>query len=120
MTAPLPLDEAQRRLLGGVEPLAVERVAVEQSLGRCTAEDITAARTQPAADLSAMDGYAMPECDLAGPWRVVGESAAGRPFAGTLGPGEAVRISTGALMPAGAGAVLLQENAARDGDRLAL
>jgi molybdopterin molybdotransferase len=120
MTAPLPLAEAQQRLLSGVEPLAAESVAVERALGRYTAEAITAARTQPAADLSAMDGYAMPEGDLAGPWRVVGESAAGRPFAGTLGPGEAVRISTGALMPADAGAVLLQENAARDGDRLAL
>jgi len=120
MTAPLPLHEAQQRLLSGIEPLAAERVAVERSLGRYTAEDITAARTQPAADLSAMDGYAMPEGELAGPWRLVGESAAGRPFAGTLGPGEAVRVSTGALLPPGAGAVLLQENAARDGDRLTL
>lgn len=119
MTPPLPLDEAQRRLLDGVEPLPAERVAVDRALGRYTAEPLTAARTQPAADLSAMDGYAMPEGDP-GPWRVVGESAAGRPFAGTLGPGEAVRISTGALMPAGAGAVLLQENTARDGERLDL
>jgi molybdopterin molybdotransferase len=119
MTPPLPLDEAQRRLLDGVEPLAAERIAVERALGRYTAEPLTAARTQPAADLSAMDGYAMREGDP-GPWRVVGESAAGRPFAGSLGPGEAVRISTGALMPAGAGAVLLQENAARDGERLDL
>ena len=119
MTPPLPLDEAQRRLLDAVEPLPPERVAIERALGRYTAEAITAARTQPAADLSAMDGYAMPEGDPE-PWRVVGESAAGRPFPGTLGPGEAVRISTGALMPAGAGAVLLQENAARDGDGLTL
>jgi molybdopterin molybdotransferase len=120
MTPPLPLDEAQRRLLALAEPLPAERVPVEQSVGRYTAEALTAARTQPAADLSAMDGYAMPGGDLAGPWRVVGESAAGRPFAGTLEAGEAVRISTGALMPAGSAAVLLQENAARDGDRLAL
>ena len=120
MTPPLPLAEAQRRLLALAEPLPAERVPVEQSVGRYTAEPLTASRTQPAADLSAMDGYAMPGGDLAGPWRVVGESAAGRPFAGTLGAGEAVRISTGALMPAGSAAVLLQENAARDGDRLAL
>jgi molybdopterin molybdotransferase len=120
MTPPLPLDEAQRRLLGAVGPLSAERVPIERALGRYTAEDLTAARTQPAADLSAMDGFAVPEGDLAGPWRVVGESAAGHPFALALAPGEAVRISTGARMPAGAGAVLLQENAARDGDRLAL
>ena len=119
MTPPLPLEEAQRRLLETVEPLPLERIAVERSLDRYTAEAVTAARTQPAADLSAMDGYAMSDGDP-GPWRVIGESAAGRPFGGTLGPGEAVRISTGALMPAGAGAVLLQENASRDGDRLTL
>ena len=120
MTAPLELAEAQRRLLAGVGPLPVERIAVAEALGRYLAEDLTAARTQPAGDLSAMDGYAMPDGELAGPWRVVGESAAGRPFAGSLGPGEAVRISTGALMPSGAGAVLIQENATRDGDALAL
>ena len=119
MTPPLRLDEAQRRLLDAVEPLPTERVAVDRALGRYTAETVNAARTQPAADLSAMDGYAMPGSDP-GPWRVVGESAAGRPFAGSLGPGEAVRISTGAMMPAGAGAVLLQENASRAGDRLTL
>lgn len=119
MIPPLPLDEAQRRLLEAVEPLFPEQVPLDSVLGRYTAEAIAAARTQPAADLSAMDGYAMPEGDP-GPWRVIGESAAGRPFAGPVGPGEAVRISTGALMPEGAGAVLLQENAARDGERLAL
>src|SRR5690606_11088003 len=70
--------------------------------------------------LSAMDGYAMVGDDLAGPWEVIGESAAGLPSPGTLAPGAAIRISTGAIMPAGAGAVLLQENAARDGERLAL
>jgi molybdopterin molybdotransferase len=66
-----------------------------------------------------MDGYAV-RADERGPWRVVGESAAGHPFAGPLGPGEAVRISTGALMPEGADAVLLQENAGREGETLAL
>lgn len=120
MNPPLPLDEAQRRLLGQVHPLPTEQVAIEAALSRYLAEDLTAARTQPPADLSAMDGYAMREDDLAGPWRVIGESAAGHPFAGKLAPGEAVRISTGALVPPDAGAILLQENAARDGDRLSL
>ena len=120
MTPPLELAEAQQRLLGQAEPLPAERIAIDAALGRYLAEEVTAARTQPAADVSAMDGYAMPAGEPAGPWRVVGESAAGHPFAGTLGPGQAARISTGALMPAGAGLVLVQENAARDGERLAL
>jgi molybdopterin molybdotransferase len=67
-----------------------------------------------------MDGYAMPADDAAGPWSIVGESAAGHPFTGKLATGQAVRISTGALMPVGAGLVLLQENATREGDQLRL
>ena len=120
MTPPLPLAEAQQRLLSAVEPLPAETVAVEQAVGRYLAEPLVAARTQPAADLSAMDGYAVRADDLAGPWKVVGESAAGHPYAGSLRPGEAIRISTGALMPPGDGAVLLQENATREGEALAL
>ena len=117
---PLPLAEAQARLLAHVEPLAAETLPAEQAVGRYLAEPLAARRRQPAADLSAMDGYAMRAGDLAGPWRVVGESAAGHPFPGELAHGEAIRISTGAMMPAGEAVVLLQENAARDGERLAL
>jgi molybdopterin molybdotransferase len=117
---PLPIAEAQARLLAQVEPLGAETVAAERAIGRYLAGPLLAARTQPAADLSAMDGYAMRVDDLAGPWRVIGESAAGHPFAGELKPGEAIRISTGALMPADDGVVLVQENATRDGDKLAL
>jgi len=120
MKPPLSLAEAQARLLDGADALASEQVRTEDALGRHLAEDIVAARTQPAADLSAMDGYAMPGGDLAGPWRVIGESAAGHPFAGEPQPGEAVRISTGAPMPAGTDAVLLQENARREGEMLVL
>ncbi|WP_305096139.1 molybdopterin molybdotransferase MoeA [Croceibacterium aestuarii] len=120
MTPPLPLGEAQARLLGTVEPLAAETVAAHGAIGRHLAEPLRAARTQPAADLSAMDGYAVCGDDLEGPWAVDGESAAGHPFAGTLAPGQAIRISTGALMPAGGGAVLLQENAVREGNFLKL
>jgi molybdopterin molybdotransferase len=67
-----------------------------------------------------MDGYAIRFDDLPGPWRVIGESAAGRAFGGAIGRGEAVRIFTGAAMPAGADSVLVQEEAERDGDTLAL
>ena len=120
MTPPLPLAEAQERLLSAVEPLSAETVPAREAIGRYLAEPLVAARTQPAADLSAMDGYSVRADDLAGPWKVVGESAAGHPYAGSLRPGEAIRISTGALMPPGDGAVLLQENATREGEALAL
>jgi molybdopterin molybdotransferase len=115
---PLPLEEAQARLLALVNPLAIERVAAEAALGRYLAEPLIARRTQPAAAQSAMDGYAMAPGDLAGPWQVIGESAAGHPFAGSAAPGKAVRISTGALLPAGAGAVILQEDVTRQGDSI--
>ncbi|HEU4651615.1 MAG TPA: molybdopterin molybdotransferase MoeA [Croceibacterium sp.] len=117
MTPPLPLDEAQRRLLALAHPLGAEAVSIDRCLGRYLAAGVQALRTQPAADLSAMDGYAVA---AEGPWRIVGESAAGRPFGAALAPGEAIRISTGALMPAGGTAVLLQEEAVRDADRLSL
>jgi len=88
-------------------------VAAEAALGRIIAGDIRAARTQPAADLSAMDGYALSGGE--GPWELVGESRAGAPFPGTLAPGQCVRISTGAVVPQGADRVLLQEDADRSG-----
>jgi molybdopterin molybdotransferase len=110
--------EAQAQLLARVEPLGAETVPSGRAVGRYLAEPLLARRTQPAADLSAMDGYAMRADDPAGPWKVVGESAAGHPFEDELAPGMAVRISTGALMPSGECAVLLQENAVRQGDRL--
>ncbi|MCC6925587.1 molybdopterin molybdotransferase MoeA [Novosphingobium sp.] len=116
----LPVNEAQVRLLALAKPLPIERVPVAEALGRFLAEPLVAARTQPPADLSAMDGYALRQTDMPGPWRVIGESSCGHPFTGTCGAGEAVRIATGALMPDGADMVLMQEDAARDGDDLAL
>lgn len=117
---PIPLEEAQARLLALAEPLALQRVDAEGALGHYLAEPLLARRTQPAAALSAMDGYAVSVGDLAGPWRVVGESAAGHPFGGRFEVGEAVRISTGAILPADAGAVILQEDVARVGDGMTL
>jgi molybdopterin molybdotransferase len=116
MNPPLPLDEAQARLLAIAAPLGARAVPTERARPLPRAK-CRAARTQPAADLSAMDGYAVAGD---GPWRIIGESAAGRPFAGRIAPGEALRISTGALMPAGGEAVLLQEEAAREGERLSV
>ena len=117
MTPPLPLEEAQARLLALAPALPVEHRAVVECAGYWLAEPLTALRTQPAAAQSAMDGYAV-RAGEAGPWRVVGESAAGRPYSGALGPGEAARISTGATMPHGGDCVLLQEDCDRNGDRL--
>lgn len=116
----LAVEEAQARLLALAEALPIERVPVADGLGRYLAEPLPARRTQPPADLSAMDGYALRQADMPGPWRVIGESACGHPFGGSLGPGDAVRIATGALIPEGADMVLMQEDVARDGDSLAL
>ncbi len=116
----LPIAEAQAMLIAGVEPIVPETLALAQAAGRWASADVLARRTQPAADLSAMDGYAIRFADLPGPWRVVGESAAGRPYADAIGAGEAARIFTGAGMPSGADTVLIQEEATRAGDRLTL
>ena len=116
----LPIEEAQARVLALGTAALHEEVAIGDALGRWTVRPIHAARTQPARDLSAMDGYAIRFADMPGPWQVIGESAAGNPFAGHVGTGEATRIFTGAAMPDGADTVLVQEEAARDGDRLIL
>lgn len=116
MNAPLQLEEAQARLLDFVREVKSEQIPVAQASGRYLAVDLNARRTQPRADLSAMDGFAVAG---AGPWRVAGESRAGADFGGTLAHGEAVRISTGAALPMGADRILMIEDALVDGDRLA-
>lgn len=117
----LPVEEAQARLFAMAPAVPAEIVAVRDASGRWAASDILALRTQPATDLSAMDGYAIRFADLPGPFRLIGESAAGRPYPGSVvGPQEAVRIFTGAAMPDGADTVLVQEEAARSGDSILL
>lgn len=116
MSELLGLEEAQARILALAPLLPLEAVPLTAMHGRYLAEDIRAARTQPAADLSAMDGYAL--APGAGPWALVGESRAGAPFAGALAAAECVRISTGAVVPEGAERVLLQEDALRDGSTI--
>ena len=83
------------------------------------AADLAAQRTQPPADVSAMDGYAVRAADVAtvpAKLKLIGEVAAGHPFEGTVGPGEAARIFTGGVMPPGADTIVIQENTTRDGD----
>jgi len=120
MSALLPVTDAQKRLLAMASRVTTEHLPLAAAAGRWAGEPVVARRTQPPADLSAMDGYAIRFDDLPGPWRVVGESAAGRAFAGSIGPGEAVRIFTGAAMPTGSDSVLVQEEAARAGETLRL
>ncbi|QDH34808.1 molybdopterin molybdotransferase MoeA [Porphyrobacter sp. YT40] len=115
VTSLLSLEEAQARLLA----LAPQRPSSVMGLlpfdtRRYLARDITARRTQPAADLSAMDGYAV--APGPGPWQRVGESRAGVPFGGALAHDQCVRISTGAVLPEGAESIVLQEDAAISGD----
>ena len=114
----ISVTEAQARLLALASPLPSVELELTKAARHYLHGPLHAKRTQPAADLSAMDGYALSSAAFPGPWRVIGESAAGRPFAGVLEHNQAVRIFTGAHIPAGADAVLIQEDASRDGDTL--
>ncbi|MBK9082983.1 MAG: molybdopterin molybdotransferase MoeA [Rhizobiales bacterium] len=115
----IPVDEALARILASARALPAESVALEQADGRTLAADLAALRAQPPVAVSAMDGYAVRAADAARApvtLRLVGVSAAGRGFAGVVGAGEAARILTGAPVPDGADAVVVQEMAeARDG-----
>jgi molybdopterin molybdotransferase len=114
----LSVADALARVLDGVAPLPAEEVPLADAHRRVLAADLTALRTQPPADVSAMDGYAVRSADVAqapARLRVIGEVAAGRPFDGTIGPGEAARIFTGGVLPRGADTVVIQERTTRDG-----
>jgi molybdopterin molybdotransferase len=116
VTGQLSIDEALALVLARVRPLGVEDVPVGLAAGRVIAEQAAATVDLPPFDSSAMDGFAVRPEDTPGRLRLIGQSAAGRPFDGTLGPGEAVAISTGAVVPAGAGAVVPVEESRTDGD----
>lgn len=115
----LRFDEALARVLGAAPSLGTETVPLDRALGRVLAEPVSAASDLPPFDASAMDGYAVATVSLAGatPWTltVAGESRTGRP-APPLSPGTACRIFTGAEVPAGADAVVMQEDVERAGD----
>lgn len=108
----LSVDDALARVLAGAVRLGEEEVPLAHARGRVLSRDLIALRTQPPVDVSAMDGYAVRLADLAaGPLKLVGESAAGHGYGAALNVGETVRIFTGAPVPAGADAILLQEDA---------
>jgi len=118
MAALMPVSDARRNVLDGAVGLPEELVPLDQAYGRVLARDVSALRTQPPDAMSAMDGYAVRAADaaLGAKLKVIGEVAAGRPFGRNVGPGEAVRIFTGGVVPPGADAVVIQEDTTREGD----
>jgi molybdopterin molybdotransferase len=121
MASLLLVADALARVLDGVEPLPGVDTPLTDAEGRVLAADVAALRTQPPADMSAMDGYAARSADLSGipvTLKIVGEVAAGHPFAGELRAGEVARIFTGGVVPPGADTIVIQENTTRDGDRV--
>ncbi len=115
----ISVEEARQRIVAAMRPMPAEQVALAHALGRVLAEDVASRRTQPPAAVSAMDGYAVRAVDVAElPARltVIGYAPAGGAYDGTLGPDEAVRIFTGAPVPDGADAIVIQENTTADGD----
>ena len=121
MASFLLVADALARVLNGVEPLPSESATLVEAEGRVLAADVAALRTQPPADMSAMDGYAVKAADVAKvptELKLVGEVAAGRPFSGEVHAGEAARIFTGGVVPPGADTIVIQENTERDGERI--
>ncbi|MCS3730293.1 molybdopterin molybdotransferase [Bradyrhizobium betae] len=119
----MPVSDALAAVLAGTEPLPEETIALDQAFHRVLARDVAARRTQPPQAMSAMDGYAVRAADAAGidsQLTVIGEVAAGRPFAGTVSAGEAVRIFTGGVVPDGADAVVIQEDTVAEGKRVTI
>ncbi len=114
----LSVEEARARILAPLRPVPAETVALATAWGRVLAAPVVARLDNPPGAVSAMDGYALRATDgqPGARLRVIGEAPAGHPFAGSVQPGEAVRLYTGSLVPLGADAVLLQEDAAREGD----
>ena len=119
----MPVAEALQRVLADARPLPAETVALNDALGRVLTEDLVALRTQPPAAVSAMDGYAVRAADVAqapAKLKLIGEVAAGHPFEGEVKAGQAARIFTGGVMPAGADTVVIQELTAREGDTVTI
>jgi molybdopterin molybdotransferase len=115
----MAVAEALSRVLDGAEPLAAEPAPLSEAYGRVLAADVAALRTQPPADVSAMDGYAVRAADVErvpARLKLIGEVAAGHPFSGTVQAQEAARIFTGGVVPTGADTVVIQEHTTRDGD----
>lgn len=121
--SPLSVAEALAHILDGAEPTGREAVSLLEAIGRTLAEPLPARLTQPPFNASAMDGYAVRTVDveqLPAELKVIGEVAAGHPFNRRVDRGEAVRIFTGAPLPEGTDAVVIQENATRTGETVSI
>jgi molybdopterin molybdotransferase len=117
----IPVDEARRRIVAAFTPLPSEVVPLDNALGRVLAEDVAARLTQPPAAVSAMDGYAVRAADVQSvpaTLRQIGSVPAGAAFDGTVGPGQCVRIFTGAPLPKGSDAIVIQEDTSAAGDSI--
>lgn len=114
----ISVEEALARTLALAGDAQPEEVTLDDALGRVLLEPARARLTQPPFDAAAMDGYAIRTADLPGPFRVLGEAAAGRPWDGTAAPGSAIRIFTGAPVPGGYDRVVMQELVVREGDHI--
>lgn len=115
----MAVADAFAAILDGVTPLPEEMVSLDAAHRRVLTRDLASRRSQPPVAMSAMDGYAVRAADVTSVparLRVIGEIAAGRPFARPLAAGEALRIFTGGVLPDGADTVVIQENTERDGD----
>jgi molybdopterin molybdotransferase len=115
----ISVAEALERITGGLRPVAGETVTLAEGLGRVLAEDVVARVTQPPVAVSAMDGYAVRATDVTEvpvTLKRIGEAPAGTAFEGSVGSGEAVRIFTGAPVPDGADAIVIQEDVDAEGD----
>ncbi|MCB1397847.1 MAG: molybdopterin molybdotransferase MoeA [Rhodobacter sp.] len=117
----ITVDEALGRIFALCTPMPVEAVPLAQAANRVLARPVVARRDQPPFAASAMDGYAVKGPVAVGQsFTVVGEAGAGNAFAGALGPGQALRIFTGAPVPEGADTVVIQEDVTREGDTITL
>ena len=121
----MPVEKAREHIRAFLSPVtAVERLNIRAALGRVLAEDVISPLNVPQHDNSAMDGFAVRFTDLKGDGettlRIIGTSFAGKPFEGTTGPGQAVRIMTGAVIPWGADTVIQQERAKVSGEQVSV
>ncbi len=116
----ISVTEARDYIINAAKPLPIEEIKIQDAAGRVAAEDMTALRTQPPFDASAMDGYAVRSEDakMGATLKVIGEAPAGKPYGDEIGAGEALRIFTGGLIPDGADHIIIQEDIEKHGDEI--
>jgi molybdopterin molybdotransferase len=121
----MPVEKAREYIRAVLQPVAtVERLHIRDALGRVLADDVISPLNVPAHDNSAMDGYAVRFADLKqdgnATLKMIGTALAGKPFDGSVGAGQTVRIMTGAVVPQGSDTVVMQERASANGDQISL